>query len=288
VETFFPVKFFPLQSRKQACIVSVIELFLNRLQCNSRSVKSILTYLITSSFSNVFTKQGICFEQPIVLFNSTKKEVKMKRKSAHWLSVVALIVGFTSCSKDPISQLTEEESRIYITNHDSTSNFSSFKTYSISDSVVVNNNGQVNKQLNATDQAFISAVKNQMQVNGFTLVSKSSNPDLGINVNRIYNTSTGVVAYRDYYDYYYGSYWDPYYWGYPGYDYYTPYSYATYSVKEGALSIDLLDLKNAPVKNKIEVIWTGLIRGSGIFDATTASSQVKMLFDQSPYLKTQQ
>jgi hypothetical protein len=50
----------------------------------------------------------------------------------------------------------------------------------------------------------------------------------------------------------------------------------------------MLDLKNAAAKNKIEVIWTGLIRGSGIFDATTANSQVKALFNQSPYLKTQQ
>jgi hypothetical protein len=212
----------------------------------------------------------------------------MKRKSGLWLSIVALITVFSSCSKDPLSNLTAEESRIYITNQDSTANFSSFRTYSISDSVVVSNNGQVSRQLNSTDQAFIGAVKSEMQNRGYTLVSKSSNPDIGINVNRIYNTSTGVVAYRDYYDTYYGSYYDPYYWGYPGYGYYTPYSYATYSVREGALSVDLLDLKNAATKNKIEVIWTGLIRGSGIFDATTAGSQVKTLFDQSPYLKTQQ
>jgi hypothetical protein len=212
----------------------------------------------------------------------------MKRKSGLWLSIVAFITIFSSCSKDPLSNLSEEESRIYITNYDSTANFSSFKTYSISDSVVVNNNGQVSRQSNSQDQAFISAVKSEMQARGYTLVSKTSNPDIGINVNRIYNTSTGVVAYRDYYDYNYGSYYDPYYWGYPGYGYYTPYSYATYSVKEGALSVDMLDLKNAAAKNKIEVIWTGLIRGSGIFDATTAGSQVKALFNQSPYLKTQQ
>jgi hypothetical protein len=172
----------------------------------------------------------------------------MKRKSGLWLSIVAFITIFTSCSKDPLHNLTAEESRIYVTNYDSTANFSSFKTYSISDSVVVNNNGQISRQSNSTDQAFISAVKSEMQARGYTLVSKTSNPDIGINVNRIYNTSTGVIAYRDYYDSYYGSYYDPYYWGYPGYGYYTPYSYATYSVREGALSIDMLDLKNAPAK----------------------------------------
>ncbi len=146
----------------------------------------------------------------------------------------------------------------------------------------------MSKQSNATDQAFIAAVKDQMRARGFTLVNKNSKPDLGINVNRIYNTSTGIIAYRDYFNDYYGSYMDPYYWGYSGYGYYSPYSYATYSIREGALSVDMLDLKNAATTNRIGVIWTGLIRGSGIFNANTTPSQVKALFDQSPYLKTQQ
>lgn len=212
----------------------------------------------------------------------------MKSKFGLWLSIVALVTTFASCSKDPLDNLTEEESRIYITNYDSTAVFLNYKTFSISDTVVVNNNRQVSKQSNTTDQAFISAVKSEMQARGYTLIGKNSNPDLGINVNRIYNTSTGIIRYNDYYNNYYGSYMDPYYWGYSGYGYYSPYSYAAYSIREGALAVDMLDLKNAATTNRIGVIWTGLIRGSGIFDANTASSQVKALFNQSPYLKTQQ
>lgn len=208
----------------------------------------------------------------------------MKRINVLWVSVLALGTMFTSCSKDPLANLTAEESRIYITDHDSTKNFKSFHTFSISDSVAVINNGQASKQLNETDQAFINAVKSEMQASGYTLVSKSNTPDLGINITRIYNTSTGIVSYRNYYDSY-GSYWDPYDWGYGGYNYYSPYSYATYSVREGAISVDMFNLRDAAVTNKIEVIWTGLIRGSGIFSAATASNQVKMLFNQSPYLK---
>lgn len=208
----------------------------------------------------------------------------MKRINVLWVSILALGTMFTSCSKDPLANLTTEESRIYITNHDSTKNFKSFHTFSISDSVAVINDGQVSKQLNETDQAFINAVKSEMQASGYTLVSKSATPDLGINITRIYNTSTGIVSYRNYYDYY-GSYWNPYDWGYGGYGYYSPYSYATYSVREGAMSVDMFNLRDAATNSKIEVIWTGLIRGSGIFTAATASDQVKMLFNQSPYLK---
>lgn len=192
---------------------------------------------------------------------------------------------FTSCTKNPIADLSNDESRIYVTNYDSIANFSSYKTFSISDSVAVVNDGRATKENTSTDQAFVNAVKAEMQASGFTLVNKNANPDLGINVSRIYNTSTGIVSYRNYYNTY-GGYYDPNYWGYGGYGYYNPYSYATYSIKEGALSIDMLDLKNAASANRINLVWTGLIRGSGIFNASTAQSQVKTLFSQSPYLKT--
>jgi hypothetical protein len=210
----------------------------------------------------------------------------MKSKNVMWVAILALGALFTSCTKDPISNLTEEESRIYITDHDSIANFSAYKTFSISDSVTVVNDGQASKQITATDQAFINAVKAEMQAKGFSLVSKGANPNLGINVTRIYNTSTGIVSYSNYYNNY-GGFYDPYYWGYGGFGYYSPYSYATYSIREGALSIDILNLKDAPATNRINVVWTGLIRGSGIFNAATAADQVRMLFAQSPYLKNQ-
>lgn len=57
----------------------------------------------------------------------------MKNKSLVWLSVMALGIVFTGCSKDPLSNLTSEELRIYITDYDLQANFSEFKTFSISD-----------------------------------------------------------------------------------------------------------------------------------------------------------
>jgi hypothetical protein len=192
---------------------------------------------------------------------------------------------FFGCKKEQLNNITEEETRIYVTNRDSTVNFSNYKTYSISDSAVVLNNGQSYKDLTPVDQAYIDAVKKYMQQRGYTLVSKQSNPELGINVNRIYNTSTGYYSYTDYWDYYSG-YWDPYYWGYGGYDYYVPTTYGIYQLTEGAMSIDMLDLKNAADKGKIEVIWNGLIRGEGIFNSANADASVKALFDQSTYIQS--
>ena len=208
----------------------------------------------------------------------------MKKVFLTLTGLASLSVIFVGCSKQPLDNISAEESRIYITDHDSTVNFTNYKTYSISDSVAVIDNNKSAQQLNAVDSAYILAVKKYMQQAGYQLVTKKQNPDLGINVNHIINTTTGVISYGDYWNDY-GGYWDPYYWGYPGYGYYVPYAYSTYQIREGAVSIDLLDLKNASADKKINVIWTGLIRGSGIFNASLADTQVKALFDQSPYLK---
>ena len=100
------------------------------------------------------------------------------------------------------------------------------------------------KHLDEVDSAYINAVTKYMEQDGYTLVSNEQNPDVGIDVNRIISTATGVISYGDYWGYY-NSYWDPYYWGYPGYGYYAPYAYSVYQIKEGAISVDMLDLKNA-------------------------------------------
>lgn len=204
--------------------------------------------------------------------------------------LVAVAAIGSSCNKDPLDHISQEESRIYITNFDSTvftyNGKSPYKTYTISDSVAVIDNGKASKESSAVDQAYIAAVKKYMQQAGYQLVDRNANPDAAVNVNRIYNTSSGVISYGNYWDYY-GGYWDPYYWGYGGFGYGIPYyGYSVYQITEGAMSVDLLDLKNAPTKKEINIVWTGLIRGSGIFNTSVADAQIKALFDQSPYLKT--
>ena len=194
----------------------------------------------------------------------------------------------SGCAKDPLNNLTEEESRIYITNRDSTVNFASYKTYSISDSVyVIDNNTLASRENTNWDQSALAAVRNAMEQKGYIRVSPRQSPDLGINVSRLYNTTTNVVDFSDYYGGY-GGYYDPYYWGYSGYGYNFPPVYGLVENTEAAFSIDLLDLKNAQANNAIKGIWNGLIRGSGIFNSNTISSQVKALFDQSPYIHTTQ
>lgn len=208
----------------------------------------------------------------------------MKMMSSTLATVLlGAVVLVSSCSKDPLKNLSQDETRIYITNRDSSANFSSYKTFSISDSVTVVHDQQGAKEATPADSAYIAAVKKYMQAAGYILVSRSQNPDIGIDVSRVYNT-TGVINYYDYSGYY-GDFYDPYYWGYYNYGYYMPYGYSVYQITEGAMSIDMLDLKNASANHKINFIWSGLVRGEGIFSEAGADAQVKALFDQSTYIK---
>jgi hypothetical protein len=210
------------------------------------------------------------------------------------MAVVAVAMSsLVACQKDPLKDLSPAESRIYITNHDSAINFSNFKTFSVADSVgYFQDNEVAGKDLSEFDAAAIAALKSAMQSRGFQLVSRTDSPDLGVTVSRIYSTQTGIMSYPGYWDSY-GGYYDPYYWGYGGYDYYDPIYYGpnyytTYQVTQGALSIDMLDLKDAAANNSIYPVWSGIARGTGVFSTSAAESEVNFLFDQSPYLVTNQ
>jgi hypothetical protein len=196
-----------------------------------------------------------------------------------------LLLCFMSCQKDHTDDLSLEESAVFITNRDSTVNFSSYTTFSIPDSVaVISNNQLVNRQRTAFDQQLINAVARNLKARGYTQVGVNNDPDLGVTVSRIYNNFNRVVNYGDYWGYY-DNYWDPYYWGYPGYSYYYPSFFGVYTITEGAIEIDMFDLKNAEANNKqLKYVWNGMIRGSGTFNNVMVDSSVTALFTQSPYI----
>lgn len=212
----------------------------------------------------------------------------MKRMIAWIPLTVAALVMVSSCTKDPMKNLSDEESRLYITNRDSSANFASYKTYSIADSVaVIENNSFSGDQATAADKQALAAVRAALESRGYVRVGRNQSPDLGVNVSRLYNTTTNVVDLNNYWNDY-GGYYDPYYWGYGGYGYGYPSAYGLVQSTEAMLSVDILDLKNAPVSRTIRVIWNGLIRGSGVFGSDAMTSGIQALFAQSPYLKTVQ
>lgn len=204
------------------------------------------------------------------------------KRLVYALLAVALL---SSCSKDAVRNLDPDETNLYITNKDEAISFASYQTFALSDSaVVIQNNQLVEKVRTDFDAAFIDALAAQMTARGYTRVSHDNNPDLGLTVNRIYNDYSGVIDYYDYWNYY-GGYWDPYYWGYPGYNYY-PGFFGIYTITDGGVMVDMIDLKNASASSQLKLIWNGLVRGTGTFGVNRAAGHVNALFAQSPYITT--
>ncbi|QJB33240.1 DUF4136 domain-containing protein [Chitinophaga oryzae] len=208
------------------------------------------------------------------------------KRTMYLLSAVAALVAMisiSSCRKDPLKDMTDEESRIYITNHDNTADFKSYTTFSIVDSVVVlsRNSDSAKKALTAYDKQLIASVAAAMKQRGYTQVDKSAKPDLGINLTRIDNSYTSI----NWNPGWWGGpgYWDPGWWGYPGGGWYWPSYYTVYQVNERQTAIDLFDLKNAK-NDKFNVVWNALWRGSGVWTTSNVDPMVQASFAQSAYL----
>jgi hypothetical protein len=201
----------------------------------------------------------------------------MFKKASFLLLIVGL--GVMSCSKDPINDLSNEESLVYITNHDQSANFSQYKTFSIVDSVLIVENNRAGTSLDDIDRAMLQRLITNMQNMGYKYVSKDQKPDVGINVSWITNTYLNVVSQP--LSSYYGGYWG-------GYGYGSPSYYSYYETSESSWLISMLDFKNPQTTasgKTFNVIWDAQIRGAAIGDQTLIDKMADSIFGQSGYLK---
>jgi hypothetical protein len=196
---------------------------------------------------------------------------------------LALLVG---CNRDPLKDLSPDDSQVFITNHDRSVDFSTYKTFSIVDSVaVLSNQGADRPSATSRELAFIARIAQNLTQRGYVRVARTEKPDLGINVARINNSYLGVVANPNpYYGGFGGGYW-----GYGGYGGYYPSTYSYYQVNENYWYTEALDLKNPRTgqngQNQLAVIWTAEIRGDNIFNDASINQVVDAVFAQSGYFQ---
>lgn len=212
----------------------------------------------------------------------------MKRIVIALMLVGAAMVTITSCTKDPLNNMSYEDSRVYITQKSDSADFSSYSTFYIADSVAIISGNASKKSREPIDSAYIAAATKYFTAAGYTQTKDTATADLGVTVSRIYSYTTGYYNYGSYWGGF-GGYWDPgYYWGYPGYGYGYPGFVQPFVIQDVAMEIDLLDLKNAAANKKIKLIWMGAINGAGVASnnsVSIADGQVASLFAQSTYLK---
>lgn len=203
----------------------------------------------------------------------------MKTKILLILLVTGLLI-VSSCSKyPPTSDRLLEDLAVY-TKYDTSIKFSQFKTYAISDSI-----GYISQKEGVKDSGWlppadalpiVNQIKQNMTSRGYTLVNKSQNPDIGINVVVVKNINVQVYYPGWYWGY--PGYYPPWYWG--GGSYYYPY-YPVYitSYATGTLLIDMVDRKNITPDGKMYIRWNAYIRGLVTGDHTM--SQIQACIDQA-------
>jgi hypothetical protein len=208
-----------------------------------------------------------------IRYLETKNAKIIMLKKASFL-IISAALWLTSCTKDPIGDLSDLDSQVFVTNYDKSANFKSFKTFSIADSVTVIQDNRSGTALTSLDRDLLTRIITNMQNLGYTYVAANKNPDIGLTAARITNTYLNVASTP------YSSYWGGYYGGYYGYP-----SYYTYETSESYWAVSMLDLKNAkPATENLNVIWDAQIRGGGLANPDYIDDMVDSAFKQSTYL----
>ena len=200
-----------------------------------------------------------------------------------WFLLLLLLPGLGACSKSPDTGVLSTNFVVQ-TSRNQSSNFQSYKTYYIPDTIKLRNTNPLDTLwFDANAKQLIATVKSNMAARGYTLVSKGSKPDLGVSFTAIKDLNVGVV-YPGWWWGYWGCYW--------GWCYYPPYYPSTgyvYTVPTGTLVLDMVDLKNAVTNNNLTVTWNSVMSGGLGYTANDIQlgiDAINQSFTQSAYLKT--
>jgi hypothetical protein len=168
------------------------------------------------------------------------------------LVVLFIATMLMSCQSEPDNLLLLDE-LVVSTNYDPSATFGSYATYAIPTDTI----GFISSSSNDTilvssaengyyPREVLEQVMQNLNDRQYTRVSRNENPDLGVNVYVVQdlNISQQVIYPNYYYPYYYG------YGSYYSYPYVNTYAYNT-----GALVVEIVDLKNVTIDNKVKVIW---------------------------------
>ncbi|MEE4257792.1 MAG: DUF4136 domain-containing protein [Bacteroidales bacterium] len=214
--------------------------------------------------------------------------MKNKFKSLIISSVVIMLLGITiaACSKYPTYDVNTSDLDMVWTNYDESADFVNYKTYFLPDSIILDDSelSEEEKQhLQEYYESIVEQVVENMTDRNFVRVDSTDDPDIGMGISIL--TQTTYV-----YSYNWWLYYPPY-WGYPGYGYYYPWSTYLGSYEEGAVVIDMSDLKNINHSTKqINALWAAMIGGvltgnSALID-TRLYGYIDEAYEQSPYLLT--
>lgn len=214
--------------------------------------------------------------------------MRMKMKGLIFLLSTSILFAACEPQPDDIRLLDEF---VVQTSYDDGAEFGSYQTFSLAtDTIGFISNNTRDTILIASESSLVRPILNQVKKNmldrGYTQVDKTDDPDLRLNVFIVNNIDffQQVVYPGNYYPYYgYGGYG----YGY-GSSYYYNYPYVqTYTSNTGALVIEMVDMINRTVDNKVKVVWTAYM--GDIINAVNREKQsvqgIDEAFVQSAYIQ---
>jgi hypothetical protein len=205
--------------------------------------------------------------------------------------ILLILPFFFACHPEPDSKQLIDQLAV-ATNYDANTDFSKYKTYAIAtDTIGLISNKTSDTIIVASKSQFprpvITAVKSNLDSRGYQQVDRMADPDLGINILVVndFNVFQQVV----YPNYYGGGFGYPgsYYSGYYGYNSFYSYPYInTYAYNTGVLIVEIVDLRNRSLDNKVKVVWDAYLGDvySTLDLVQESVDAVNQAFSQSPYL----
>ena len=194
----------------------------------------------------------------------------------------------TACEKVPDMDSLDADLTVY-TDHAADTDFGSFATYYLPDSILEAGNTHVSYWTDQNAMTILDEVETRMNSLGYTRISdpaQKDNADVGVQLS--YVAQTNFVITGDYWN----GWWDPFYWGWGWGGWYYPYP-VTYAYDTQTLVMEMVDLTQrgtAEHPSKIPVVWypsmSGYLYANNRVNRQLLHEGIGQAFDQSPYLTT--
>ena len=205
------------------------------------------------------------------------------------LFISAAVLLMAACQKEPYTSDNDNSYLVY-TSPGKDVNFTQYKTFDMTDSLLVIGQGSKPKYVrNDAVKAILLDFRRNMEARGFVYTPDAEAADLGVQLTYVIKTERFVQFYSDPYWWLdYPGYWPSGYWGnWTGFYYPRP---VVYTYTTNALLSDIVNLTGEQEEGKpLEILWTSYIGGPASSslqaDIQRLTSAVGQAFVQSPYLK---
>lgn len=205
------------------------------------------------------------------------------------LFISAAVLLMAACQKEPYTSDNDNSYLVY-TSPGKDVNFTQYKTFDMTDSLLVIGQGSKPKYVrNDAVKAILLDFRRNMEARGFVYTPDAEAADLGVQLTYVIKTERFVQFYSNPYWWLdYPGYWPSGYWG-NWNGYYMPRP-VTYTYTTNALLTDIVNLTGEQKEGTpLEILWTSYIggpAGSTIQgDVTRMTEAIDQAFKQSEYLK---